>query len=88
MTCDVEFTEAAGNDLSRLDRTVAQQVLDKLHWLAANAESVRHKALKGRLQRLFSLRVGDHRAVYTYDRAERRIVVRAVRHRSQVYRPR
>ena len=88
MTCRVEFTNTAEDDLSRLDRTVAQQVLDRLRWLAANAESVRHKALTGQFRRLFSLRIGDYRALYTYDRTERRIVVHLIRHRSETYRPR
>ena len=86
MTYEVEFTRTAEDDLSRLDKTVAQQVLDKLRWLADNAESVRHKALTGQWKSVFSLRVGNHRAIYSYDRAARRIVVHFVRHRSEVYR--
>ena len=82
----VEFTDAAEDDLSRLDRTIAQQVLDKLRWLAGNAQSVRHKALTGHWERAFSLRIGDYRAIYSHDRVERRLVVHFVRHRSEVYR--
>ena len=65
MTYAVEFTDTAQDDLSRLDKTVAQRVLDRLRWMADNAESVRHRALTGPLQRVFSLRIGDYRALYT-----------------------
>ena len=82
----VEFTNTAENDLSRLDRTVAQQVLDKLRWLADNAESVRHKALTAQLKSAFSLRIGNYRAIYSLDQMERRVLVHFVRHRSEVYR--
>ena len=86
MTYDVKFTDTVERDRSRLDRTTAQQVIDRLRWLADNAESVRHTALAGPLRGAFRLRVGDYRAIYTYDRTERKIVVHFVRHRSQVYR--
>ena len=39
----VEFTDAAEDDLSTLHKKIAQQVLGRLRWLAGNAESVRHK---------------------------------------------
>lgn len=88
MTYRVEFTPAAEQDLSRLDNTAAQQALDRLHWLADNAESVRHKALTAQFKGAFSLRVGDYRAIYSLDRTQYRLVVHFVRHRSKVYRPR
>ena len=82
----VEFTDAAEDDLSGLDKTIAQQVLVRLRWLASNAESVRHKAVTGQWKSVFSLRIGNYRALYTYDRSERRIVVHFLKHRSEVYR--
>lgn len=82
----VVFTDAAEDDLSILDKTIAQQVLGRLRWLAGNAESVRHKALTGQWRSVFSLRIGNYRALYTYDRSELRIVVHFVKHRSEVYR--
>ena len=86
MTCEVEFTETAEDDLSKLDRTVAQRALDRLHWLADNVESVRHKALSARFKGTFSLRIGNYRAIYTLDRTDSKVVVHFVRHRSEVYR--
>ena len=88
MTYRLELEVTAEDDLARLDRTVAQQVIDKLRWLADNAEATRHKALTGQLRGIFSLRVGSYRALYTISRRERRITVLFVRHRSAVYRSR
>lgn len=82
----VEFTDTAVEDLSRLDRTAAQQALNRIRWLADNVESVRHKALAVEFRGAFSLRIGDYRAIYSLDRAELKVVVHFVRHRSKVYR--
>ena len=81
----LELEDTAEDDLARLDKTVAQQVLDKLSWLADNAGATRHKALTGQLRELFSLRVGAYRALYVLRREERRIIVLRVRHRRDVY---
>ena len=86
MTYRLELEDTAEDDLARLDKTVAQQVLDKLSWLADNAEATRHKGLKGQLKGIFSLRTGNYRTLYTYSREERRITVLFVKHRSEIYR--
>ena len=56
--------------------------------MAENAERVRHHALTGppRYRGQFRLRMGDYRAIYEIDRANRRITVLRVQHRSDVYR--
>ncbi len=81
----IELHPRARTNLSRLDAAIGRQVRDKLDELANHAEQVRHQALTGQLRGLFRLRVGDYRVLYTLDRANRRIIVRAVRHRSEVY---
>lgn len=86
MTYRLELTNGAEDDLAKMDSTIAEQALDRLRWLADNAESVRHRALSRPWSGLFRLRIGDFRAIYSYDRTERKIVVRFVRHRSEVYR--
>ena len=86
MTYQVEFANAAEDDLAKLDRELAQQALNRLRWLADNAESVRHRALSGPWSGVFRLRIGDFRAIYSLDRTGRRIIVHFVRHRSEVYR--
>ena len=85
MSYGVEFTDTAEEDLSRLDRTIAQQVLNKLGRLANNVDSVRHKALVAQFSGAYSLRIGQYRVIYGLDRTEHNVVVHFVRHRSTVY---
>lgn len=82
----VEFQAEAIDDLARLDTAIVRQVRNRLDGLAENAETMRHRMLSGRLRGLFRLRIGDYRLLYTLDRENRTIVVRAVRHRSEIYR--
>ena len=49
-------------------------------------KAVRHRALTGPGHRgQFRLRMGDYRAIYEIDRANRRITVLRVQHRSDAY---
>jgi len=84
----VKFTRRAENDLSSLDKSVAQRILKRLKWLAENFEQIRPTPLTGEWKGVFKLRVGDYRVLYTYDREDRKIVVHFVRHRSEVYKSR
>ena len=86
MTCEVALTPTAEEDLRRLDAPVADRVIEKLRWLAENADTVRVERLSGRWRGVCKLRVGDYRVIYTRDSAARQIVVHFVRHRSAVYR--
>ena len=81
----IVLTDRADDDLSRLDRAVAQRVNNGLKRLARNCESVSHVALTGRHAGKFRLRVGNYRALYTIDRENRRIDVESIGHRSSVY---
>ena len=85
MTYDVEFTANAKSDLDRLDAKITRRVLKKLAWLADNLDIVGQEALTAPLKGMFKLRCGDYRIVYDCNQQERKIVVRIVRHRSQVY---
>ena len=85
MQYSVEFETSAADDLARLETEMARRVRNKLDELAADADNIRHRALTGPLRGLFRSRVGDYRILYTLDRQTRRMVVRAIKHRSEVY---
>ena len=83
---EVEFTAEAEDDLARLSKSIAQQVLKKLHWLVENFEVITPEPLTGQWQGLFKLRAGDYRVLYTFSSTERSvIVVHLVKHRREVY---
>ena len=81
----VALTDRADRDLSRLDKAVAERVSNRLLWLAEHCDSFNHYALTGRHAGKFRLRIGDYRALYWLDRANRRIEVESIGHRSDVY---
>ena len=84
----VEFVPEAESDLAHLSKPIAQRVLKRLRWLAENLDAITPELLSGQWQGVFKLRVGDYRVLYTFDKAEQKIVVHLVGHRSEVYKTR
>ena len=85
---EVEFTDDAETDLTRLSKDIAQRILKKLRWLAENFELITPEPLTAQWQGFFKLRVGDYRALYTFNQEEHRITVHLVKHRREVYKTR
>ncbi len=85
MNYDVEFSREALTGLSRLDKQIAQRVLDRIKWLSLHIEDVNHKALTGHLRGAFKLRVGDYRVVYELKHKTNVLTIRLIAHRSEIY---
>lgn len=85
MTYKVEFTPQAEQDILLLDKTVAENIVNKIDRLSENVKSIIHFPLKGRFKGKYKLRVGDWRIIYSVEHASRIITIYAVRHRSEVY---
>ena len=81
----VIFTSEVREDLRRLDKSVAQRILEKIKWLSQYSDIFRHKALTGDLADTFRLRVGDWRIFYTIDHSKDVLVIRLIKHRSKAY---
>ncbi|MCQ3931765.1 MAG: type II toxin-antitoxin system mRNA interferase toxin, RelE/StbE family [Chloroflexi bacterium] len=81
----LEYSEKAVRIIKKLDKSVAIPILEKLEYLASNADEVKHLALKGNLSGLYKLRVGDYRVLYSLNHEERIITVENVGHRKEVY---
>lgn len=79
----LQYTAEAKADLARLDKPLAQQVFRKLLWLAENFDAIVPEPLTGDWKGIFKLRVGDYRALYTFDKTL--LIVHFIRHRSEVY---
>lgn len=84
----VVFTPKAREDLSGLDKAIAQRILDKVKWLSQNTDAIRHNALTGQFAGVLKLRVGDWRILYDVDHAKRELIVRMIRHRREAYKSR
>ena len=79
----LKFTEEAKEDLAKLEIPTARQVFSKLCWLADNFDSLSPEPLIGDLKGIYKLRVGDYRALYSFDKAQ--LSVHFVRHRREMY---
>lgn len=79
------LTRRARNDLEALPETVREAVLETLTLIGAEPERA-GKRLVGRLEGLWSARVGNYRVLYTVQGG--RVIVRAIRHRAVAYRRR
>ncbi len=80
------LTHRAKQDLAALPRTIQEAVVETLTVLEADPEEI-GKQLRGRLQGLWSCRVGNYRILYTTQgtKARPRVIVRAIRHRGVAY---
>ncbi|MDP2730445.1 MAG: type II toxin-antitoxin system RelE/ParE family toxin [Dehalococcoidales bacterium] len=93
MTYQVRFTPGAIQDLSRLDKTVAQRILSKIKWLSENFDDLTPERLSGNLRGLLKLRIGSYRVIYTLihtvspatNESERVITIHLVGHRREIY---
>lgn len=82
----VRLTKQAESDLMRLDRIVAQRVLNRIHWLAENFDTITPQPLTGKWQEYFKLRAGDYRIIYRVERTEpATLIIKIIRHRREVY---
>ena len=57
-------------DLARVDKTMAQRLLDKTKWLASNVENLRHEPISPDLPGLSKYAVGEWRIFYSIDQEE------------------
>ena len=74
------------DDLSRLDRTVAQRAISRLKRLSQSFEELTPEPLAGELKGFYKLRVGSYRVLYTANQADHVLVVHLIGHRRDIYR--
>jgi mRNA interferase RelE/StbE len=84
----LEWMPEARDELTSLDKSVAQRILDKLRWLAEHFDAITPEPLTGEWKGLFKLRIGSYRALYTTDQTERRLTIHLIKHRREVYKTR
>ena len=85
MTYQVKFLPKALEDISRLDKIIAQRILTKIRWLSENFDNLTPEVLIGEWKGLFKLRVGSYRVVYTVSQKDQFITVHLIGHRRDIY---
>ncbi len=79
------YLPKAIEDLRRLDKAVSARIIEKISWIALNAELVNHTPLASSLSDFYKLRVGDWRVLYEVDRPGDRVIIHKVGHRKDIY---
>lgn len=77
----------ARRQLSRLPARYAAAVIELLPAIAANPQRL-GKPLRFELENRWAARRGPYRVIYMLDEKDRAVIVLAVAHRADVYRPR
>jgi len=85
MTYQVKFMSKAVEDISRLDKVIAQRILTKIRWLSENFDDLTPEVLTGDWEGLFKLRVGSYRVVYTVSQKDQLVTVHLIGHRRDIY---
>jgi mRNA-degrading endonuclease RelE of RelBE toxin-antitoxin system len=83
----IVYTARAEETLRRLASKaphIVEGILDKIEWLAQNADDVRHERLRGHQD--FSLHCGQYRIIYLWNRNSETIVVELIGKHDEVYR--
>ena len=88
MTYQVKFVPRAVEDMSRLDKVIAQRILAKIRWLSENFDNLTPEVLTAEWQGLFKLRAGSYRIVYTVSQKDQLITVHLIGHRRDIYKVR
>jgi mRNA interferase RelE/StbE len=84
----IDYTQAARNQLKKLDKPVAQRILDFMDERVAKHEDPRAlgKSLTGSLGILWRYRIGDYRIICDIQHSAVRILVLRIGDRREVYR--
>jgi mRNA-degrading endonuclease RelE of RelBE toxin-antitoxin system len=82
---ELRLTRNAADELKELPHAVREAVLETITQLELDPELV-GKRLVGRLEGVWSARVGSYRVLYTIEAST--VIVRTIRHRAVAYRRR
>lgn len=81
---EVVISDQAEDRLGKLPRRIADGIVRKIHWLAANATAIRHEYMKGSDEA--SLHVGQYRVLYLIDWTAQAITVVDIDKHDEAYR--
>ena len=80
----VAYRPAVLDDLAKIEKAMAQRLLDKTKWLAANVENLRHEPISPDLHGLSKYAVGEWRIFYSIDREEHLVDVHLIAHQKEL----
>jgi len=81
----VEFLASPRDELKKLDKIISQRIMDKIHWIGDNFESITPEMLTANFKGMFKLRVGDWRIIYTVNQKSKLVTIHMIGHRREIY---
>ena len=85
MIYSVEILRSAQKQLRKIDRQDQSRIIDAITSLAENPHPAGSKKLSGRPA--WRIRIGSYRVIYDIDDNKLRILIVAIGHRKEIYRP-
>jgi mRNA interferase RelE/StbE len=76
----VAYRPAVLDDLAKIEKAMAQRLLEKTKWLASNVENLRHEPIAPDLPGLSKYAVGEWRIFYSIDRNEHLVDIHMITH--------
>jgi mRNA interferase RelE/StbE len=80
----IAYRPAVLDDLAKIEKAMAQRLLDKTKWLGSNVENLRHEPISPDLPGLSKYAVGEWRVFYSIDREEHLVDVHLIVHRKEL----
>jgi len=84
----IRILKPATKELTKLDRTTASRIADRIQWLSSNLDSTKLFSLKGDLSGLYKIREGSYRIIFEILKNEQTIVIHSIGHRREIYKQR
>ena len=81
----VVFLPNALDDLSKLDKSIAKRIINRIEWFSENIENSTPTPLKSRLSGFYKLRIGDWRVIYEISKKAETISIHKIGHRKDIY---
>ncbi len=80
----VTYRPEVVTDLAKVEKAMAQRILDKTKWLASNAENLRHEPILPDLPGLSKYAVGEWRIFYSIDQNEHLLEVHMIANQKEL----
>ncbi len=85
MAYNVIWHEGTLKDLKKLNRTSVKKIVAKVKNYLIQDPVKLGTPLKGNLKGLYRYRIGEYRAIYVIDQAEKKIIILKINHRRKIY---
>ena len=74
----IAYRPAVVGDLAKIEKAMAQRLLDKTKWLSSNVENLRHEPISPDLPGVSKYAVGEWRIFYSIDQEEHLVDVHLI----------